>query len=99
MLPTPQLKVIQVTSYTTGSTDRHSIIIPTDTVNSGSSEADSTAAIIGGVVVAVVLIVSITTAVTVIILVRYRRGSYSTQKRLAVYHYHYMYYTVHTERL
>ena len=98
MLPTPQLKV---TSYTTGSTDRHSIIISTDTVNSGSSEADNTAAIIGGVV-AVVLIVSITTAVTVIILVRNRRGSYSTQKRLAVYHYHYMYvdyYTVHTERL
>ena len=103
MLPTPQLKVIQVTSYTAGSTDSHSIIIPTDTVNCdcACSEADNTAAIIGGVV-AVVLIVSITTAVTVIILVRNRRGSYSTQKRLAVYHYHYMYvdyYTVHTERL
>ena len=92
--------------YTTGSTDSHSIIISTDTVNcdSASSEADNTAAVIGGVVVAIVLIVSITTAVTVIIIyiMRYRRGNYSTQKRLAVYHYHYMYvdyYTVHTERL
>ena len=48
------------------------------------SETDNTPAIIGGVV-AIVLIVSITTAVTVIVLVlvRNRRGTYSTrtQKR------------------
>ena len=46
------------------------------------SETDNTPAIIGGVV-AIVLIVSITTALTVIVivLVRSRRGDYSTRSR------------------
>ena len=47
------------------------------------SETDNTAAIIGGVVVAIVLILSITTALTVIVivLVRSRRGDYSTRSK------------------
>ena len=103
LVTTTIYNITVIVTNTAGSTESQPIIVSTGTegCDSGSSEADNTAAIIGGVV-AVVLIVSITTAVTVIILVRYHRGSYSTQKRLAVYHYHYMYvdyYTVHTERL
>ena len=47
------------------------------------SETDNTAAIISGVVVAIVLILSITTALTVIVivLVRSRRGDYSTRSK------------------
>ena len=102
LVTTTIYNITVIVTNTAGSTESQPIIVSTGTegCDSGSSEADNTAAIIGGVV-AVVLIVSITTAVTVIIM-RNRRGSYSTQKRLAVYHYHYMYvdyYTVHTERL
>ena len=100
LVTTTIYNITVIVTNTAGSTESHPIIVSTG-CDSGSSEADNTAAIIGGVV-AVVLIVSITTAVTVIIM-RNRRGSYSTQKRLAVYHYHYImyvdYYTVHTERL
>ena len=104
LVTTTIYNITVIVTNTAGSTESQPIIVSTGTggCDSGSSEADNTAAIIGGVIVAVVLIVSITTAVTIIILVRNRRGSYSTRKRLAVYHYHYMYvdyYTVHTERL
>ena len=103
LVTTTIYNITVIVTNTAGSTESQPIIVSTGTegCDCASSEADNTAAIIGGVV-AIVLIVSITTAVTVIILVRNRRGSYSTQKRLAVYHYHYMYvdyYTVHTERL
>ena len=105
LVTTTIYNITVIVTNTAGSTESQPIIVSTGTegCDSGSSEADNTAAVIGGVV-AVVLIVSITTAGTVIIIyiLRYRRGSYSTQKRLAVYHYHYMYvdyYTVHTERL
>ena len=101
LVTTTIYNITVIVTNTAGSTESHPIIVSTGT-EGASSTADNTAAIIGGVVVAVVLILSITTAVTIIILVRNRRGSYSTRKRLAVYHYHYMYvdyYTVHTERL
>ena len=104
LVTTTIYNITVIVTNTAGSTESHPIIVSTGTggCDSASSEADNTPAIIGGVVVAVVLIVSITTAVTVIIM-RNRRGNYSTQKRLAVYHYHYImyvdYYTVHTERL
>ena len=104
LVTTTIYNITVIVTNTAGSTESQPIIVSTGTggCDSGSSEADNTAAIIGGVIVAIVLIVSITTAVTVIIM-RNRRGSYSTQKRLAVYQYHYImyvdYYTVHTERL
>ena len=100
LVTTTIYNITVIVTNTAGSTESQPIIVSTGT-EGASSTADNTAAIIGGVV-AVVLILSITTAVTIIILVRNRRGSYSTRKRLAVYHYHYMYvdyYTVHTERL
>ena len=44
-----------------------------------SSQMDNTAAVIGGVVVAVVFIITIGTVIVIVVLVlRYRRGDYST---------------------